>query len=56
MQEAGQMGYINVATDATEIVSGLLDDNATTQALRQSLSDLLTAVGNKEQAHSTQQH
>ena len=55
MQEAGQMGYDNAATDYTGVTQDPLDDDAATQAFQQSLSELSAAIGEKEQAHSAQQ-
>ncbi len=46
--EDAAMAYTGVASDP-------LDDDATTQALRQSLSELSAAIGDKEHAHSAQQ-
>ncbi len=54
MQEVGQMGYGSAAMDTTGIASDLLDDDPATQAPRQSLSELLAAIGDKEQAHFAQ--
>ncbi len=43
------------ATDYGGAANDPLNDNAATRALRQSLSELSTAIGNKEWAHSAQQ-
>ncbi len=47
MQEAGQMGYGNAATDYTGVSNDPLDDDAATRAFQQSLSDLSAAIGEK---------
>ncbi len=49
------MGYGDAATDYTGVTQDLLDDDAATRAFQQSLSELLAAIGEKEQAHSAQQ-
>ncbi len=49
------MGYGNAAMDYMGVTRDPLDDDVATRALRQSLSELPAAIGDKEQAHSVQQ-
>ncbi len=50
MQEAGQTGYGNAATDYVGVTQDPLNNDAATWAFQQSLSELSATIGKKEQA------